>query len=234
MTTNNRYPTLSEQYPNEYAKLAKIRDRLEAEDNTPSVIVTRTDKGARGRATEICSAYRLATYEYEQELDRYKNGERKTAPKKPTLRDRVNSQGKSDYTVHVNGKTALNVEIKSGSGAISYGDKKPFYGSSAVLYCVNPTIEVISEDENLMLITVDFNAYEWFMVDAKAFADFLLSNPSLTKLSKNGFQRNIQTLWNVSKNKPHSAGLYKTVMDWLEHNQIDDDYDLIGKLLGWA
>lgn len=231
MTTFNHTP-LQERYPTEFAKLTQYRNsNLSA--TLPTLICSKTDKGGRGRTTEICVRYLLDCYTFNNEALRYAKGERKTPPKSPKITEHVAPQGSTDYCLYLNGKPSTRLEVKTGAGAIMYGSKGAFAGSSVVLYSVAPQIVVIAETENLQMLTLDAVNTEWYLVDKRAFANFLLSSPSLSKANPAKGQMNIQTVWNVGKNRPHSVGLYNQLVNWLRDNEIDEHQEILAAILGW-
>lgn len=154
-----------------------------------------TDKGIVGKAFEMAIKDALS---------------RKSA-------DRVSPCGVADFKF--NNK---NYDVKQNGTVLKYSEHQSYVkGSNRVIYATHVSYNTITQDSEHITIAIDLLNTDMFVVDKKAFVQFLQSIGCI-KLNKQRDTVNVQTVYNYSKEKYHGR---KGVMieEWASENYIDDE-----------
>lgn len=132
------------------------------------------------------------------------------------FRQELKSQGRADI------KHKYNYDVKSASSPIKYGNKDFIYGSSRLIYAPYLKFNILKIDNEIATIQLDIREQSIYCITKKDFLT-IIEKLGLRKNNKSRDTININTLYNYTKNKPHSAKKLKELTYLLEQYNLSDD-----------
>lgn len=137
-------------------------------------------------------------------------------------RQELKSQGRADI------KHKYNYDVKQASSPIKYGDKNYIYGSSRLIYTPYIKYQIIDIVDNIATIEIDIRDQSVYCISKDDFLE-IIDILGLKKANKSRDTININTIWNYTKNKPHSKKKLAQFKELLGYYNIWDD-ELLKKI----
>lgn len=137
-------------------------------------------------------------------------------------RQELKSQGRSDVKYH------YNYDVKQASSPIKYGEKDYIFGSSRLIYSPHIKYQIVDIVDNIATIEVDIRDQSVYCIAKNDFLE-IIDILGLKKVNKSRNTLNINTIWNYTKNKPHSKKKLEQLTDLLGYYNIWDD-ELLKKI----
>lgn len=137
-------------------------------------------------------------------------------------RQELKSQGRSDVKHH------YNYDVKQASSPIKYGDKDYIYGSSRLIYAPFIKYEILAINDGIATIQVDIKEQDVYCIAKQDFLE-IIESLGLKKNNKTRDTININTIWNYTKNAPHSKKKLHELVTMLEKYNLSND-ELLKKI----
>lgn len=137
-------------------------------------------------------------------------------------RQSLKSQGKADVKHH------YNYDVKQASSPIKYGEKDYIFGSSRLIYAPFIKYEILQKSDVMVTLKIDIKEQNVYCIAKNDFLE-IIDMLGLKKENKSRDTININTIWNYTKNAPHSKKKLRELVTMLEQYNMQDD-ELLKKI----
>lgn len=138
-------------------------------------------------------------------------------------RQELKSQGRADVKFH------YNYDVKQASSPIKYGEKDFIFGSSRLIYSPYIKYNIIDIIDGIATVQVDIKQQTVYCITKKDFLE-IINKLGLFKANKSRDTVNINTVWNYTKNKPHSVKKLNQFIELLNEYNLTSD-ELYNKIM---